>query len=195
MHKDDYYKPSDDTFLLAERLQNASGRSAMEIGTGSGYICELLKTRFNTVVATDIDLNAIKQAKEKVDGVTFVCCDSSYAISNIRFDLIVMNPPYLPSDEIKDATVDGGRDGIEVTTKMVSDSIRLLHSSGRILIVASSLANYKMLIERLREMGLNTSIISKKKLVFEEIMILQASFSPYVSQQHQNPSTENPSQP
>ena len=195
MHRNDYYKPSDDTFLLAECIQDISGESAMEIGTGSGYICELLKIRFKTVVATDIDLNAIKQAKGKVDGIAFVCCDSSSAISNIRFDLIVMNPPYLPSDEIKDVTVDGGGDGIEVATRMVRDSIRLLHSNGRILIVASSLANYKMLIERLRELGLETNIISRKKLAFEEIMILEGSFSPRVSQPHRSPSTENPSQP
>ena len=195
MHRNDYYKPSDDTFLLAECLQNISGRSAMEIGTGSGYICRLLKTRFKRVVATDINMDAIKQAKDRVDGVTFVCCDSSSAISNMRFDLIVMNPPYLPSDEIKDVTVDGGRDGIEVATRMVRDSIRLLHPGGRILIVASSLANCNMLIERLHELGLKTSIISKKKLAFEEIMILEGSVSPRVSQPHQNPSTENPSQP
>jgi len=157
----------------------------MEIGTGSGYICRLLKTRFERVVATDINMDAIKQAKANIEDVTFVCCDSSYAISNMRFDLIVMNPPYLPSDEIKDVTVDGGKDGIEVATQMLRDSIRLLHSSGRILIVASSLANYNMLIERLHELGLKTSIISKKKLAFEEIMVLQASFSPRVSQPYQ----------
>ena len=167
----------------------------MEMGTGSGYICGLLKARFATVVATDIDLNAIKQAKDMVEDVTFVCCDSSSAISNMKFDLIVMNPPYLPSDEIRDASVDGGKDGIGVTTRMVRDSIRLLHPNGRILIVASSLASYSMLTERLHELGLNTSIISKKKLAFEEIMVLQASFSPRVSQPHQSPLNESPSQP
>jgi release factor glutamine methyltransferase len=167
----------------------------MEIGTGSGYICRLLKTRFKTVVATDINLNAIKQAKDRVDSVTFVCCDSSTAISNIRFDLIVINPPYLPSDEIQDVTVDGGKDGIAVTIRMVRDSIQLLRSSGRILIVTSSLANYKMLIERLQELDLKTNIISKKKLAFEEIMVLQASFSQHAAQPHQSPSNENPSQP
>ena len=195
MRRSDYYKPSDDTFLLAECLQNISGNSAMEIGVGSGYICRLLKTRFKTVIATDIDTNAIKQAKTSVEDVTFVCCDTSSAISNIRFDLIVMNPPYLPSGEIKDLTVDGGKNGIEVSMRMVRDSIQLLHSSGRILIVASSLANYSMLIERLYKLGLETRIISKKKLAFEEIMILDGSFSPRVSQPHRSPSTENPSQP
>ncbi|MGH9877981.1 MAG: methyltransferase, partial [Nitrososphaerales archaeon] len=113
MHRNDYYKPSEDTFLLAECLRDASGRTAMEIGTGSGYLSELLAKRFSTVVATDIDMDAIRQAKERVKDVTFVCCDSSYAITNMKFDLIVMNPPYLPSNEIMDMTVDGGEDGIE----------------------------------------------------------------------------------
>ncbi|MGH9922583.1 MAG: HemK2/MTQ2 family protein methyltransferase [Nitrososphaerales archaeon] len=177
MRKNDYYKPSDDTFLLAECLQNASGRSAMEIGVGSGYICELLTKHFRTVVATDIDLNAIEQAKEHVKDVTVVCCDSSSAIANMKFDLIVMNPPYLPSNEIKDMAVDGGEDGIEVSTRMIKDSVRLLHSNGKILMVASSLANYNLLIEILRGLGLETEIINRKKLAFEEIMVLQGSFS------------------
>ncbi len=176
MRGSDYYKPSDDTFLLAECLENASGSSVMEIGAGSGYICELLKTRFKTVVATDIDFNAIKQAKGKLKDVTFVCCDSAAAISNIRFDLIIMNPPYLPSDEIKDVAVDGGRDGIAITMRMVRDSVQLLHSNGRMLIVASSLANYKTLMEMLHDMDLESRVIAKKKLAFEEIMVLQSSF-------------------
>ena len=172
----DYYKPSDDTFLLAECLQNASGRSALEIGTGSGYICELLTKRFKTVVATDIDLNAIRHAKEHVRDVMFVCCDTSSTITNIKFDLIVMNPPYLPSDAIKDVAVDGGKDGIEISTRMVTDSVRLLHKDGKIMMVVSSLANYRLLMERLHELGLKTSIIGERKLGFEEIMVLQAWF-------------------
>ncbi len=172
----DYYKPSDDTFLLAECLQNASGSSALEIGAGSGYICELLTKRFKTVVATDIDLDSIRHAKEHVKDVTFVCCDSSSAITNMKFDLIVMNPPYLPSEEIKDVAVDGGKDGIEISTKMTTNAARLLHKDGKIMIVVSSLSNYRLLMERLHDLGLKTDIINKRKLGFEEIMILQASF-------------------
>jgi release factor glutamine methyltransferase len=149
----------------------------MEIGTGSGYLCELLRKQFKTVVATDIDPTAIGHAKERVKDVAFVCCDSSSAITHTKFDLIVINPPYLPSNEIKDATVDGGKDGIAISFKMARDSIRLLHRDGKIMMVASSVANYKLLMKRLYELGLETNIISKKKLAFEEIMILQARFS------------------
>lgn len=172
----DYYKPSDDTFLLAECLQDVSGRSAMEIGTGSGYLCELLTKHFKTVVATDIDPDTVRHAKELVEGVEFVCCDSSSAVTNIEFDLIVMNPPYLPSEGIKDVAVDGGQDGVEISTKMVADSLRLLHKDGRIMIVVSSLANYRLLMERLHDLGLKTEIIGERNLEFEEIMVLQASF-------------------
>ena len=190
MYKNDYYRPSDDTFLLAECLQNVNGRSAMEIGTGSGYICELLRKHFETVVATDIDMNAIRLSKERVKDATFVCCDSCSAISKMKFDLIVMNPPYLPSEEIKDVAIDGGRNGIEVSMRMIRDSVRLLHSNGRILMVTSSLANYQLMIEELHDLGLSTSIIGRKKLDFEDIMILQASFSQRVSQPRQSPSSD-----
>jgi release factor glutamine methyltransferase len=172
----DYYKPSDDTFLLAECLQNASGRSALEIGAGSGYICEILTKHFKTVVATDIDLDAITQAKENVRGVMFLCCDSSSAVTNMKFDLVVMNPPYLPSETIKDLAVDGGKDGIEISIKMARDAIRLLHGDGKIMIVVSSLANYRLLMERLNDLGLRTEIIGERKLGFEQIMVMQASF-------------------
>jgi len=171
-----YYKPSDDTFLLAECLQNASGRSALEIGAGSGYICELLTKHFKTVVATDIDLDAVRHAKERVRDVAFVCCDASSAITNMKFDLIVMNPPYLPSETIKDVAVDGGKDGIEISTKMATNAVRLLHKDGKIMIVVSSLANYRLMMERLHDLGLKTDIIGERKLGFEEIMVLQASF-------------------
>ncbi len=171
-----YYKPSEDTFLLAECLQSVSGRSAMEIGTGSGYISEWLTKHFKTVVATDVDPDTVRHAKELVEGVEFVCCDSSSAITNIEFDLIVMNPPYLPSEGIKDVAVDGGKDGIEISTRMVTDSLRLLHKDGKILMVVSSLANYRLMMERLHDLGLKTDIIGERKLAFEEIMVLQASF-------------------
>lgn len=153
MHKNDYYKPSEDTFLLAECLQNLSGENAMEIGTGSGYITNLLKESFKKVVATDIDLGAIKEARKKAKNVLFICCDSSSAITNVAFDLVVVNPPYLPSDTIGDVTVDGGKYGIEVTLQMVKDAKRLLKHEGRILIVTSSLANYDLLVNKLREVG------------------------------------------
>jgi methylase of polypeptide subunit release factors len=87
-----------------------------------------------------------------------------------------MNPPYLPSETIKDVAVDGGKNGIEISTKMARDSVRLLHKDGKLMMVVSSLANYGLMLERLHDLGLKTNIIGQRKLGFEEIMVLQASF-------------------
>ena len=135
----DYYRPSNDTFLLAECAQNFGGESALEIARGTGYISNLLKEKFRSVVATDIDHDAIREVDKSI---LLVCCDSASAIANIMFDLILINHPYLPSQGIHDLAVDGGKDGIAVTLKMLEDAIRLLRHNGTILLVTSSLANY-----------------------------------------------------
>ncbi|MEM2761051.1 MAG: methyltransferase [Nitrososphaerales archaeon] len=166
-----YYKPSDDTFLLAEFVENLRGKSALEIAAGSGYISKILKENFISVVATDIDPSALKEARRKADLV--VCCDSASAI-NAVFDLIVINPPYLPSDEINDLAVDGGKGGIEVTVKMLDDAIRLLKDSGMILLVTSTLADYGALVSHMNDLGLITDTVEKRKLDFEEILLIKA---------------------
>ncbi len=166
----DYYRPSDDTFLLAEYAQKFSGESVLEMAVGTGYISSLLKERFSSVVATDIDPDAIREADEST---LRVCCDSASAIVNIMFDLILANPPYLPSQGIHDLAVDGGKDGIEVTLKMLEDAVRLLKRNGTILFVTSSLANFNTLLEYMHKFGFNTNIIGRKKLDFEELFIIQ----------------------
>lgn len=166
----DYYRPSDDTFLLAEYAQNFSGENALEIAAGTGYISNLLKDKFSCVVVTDINPEAIREADRSI---LQVCCDSASAIVNITFDLIVINPPYLPSQGIGDVAVDGGKDGIEVTLEMAEDAIRLLKHDGIILLVTSSLANYDELLTYLRKLGCKTDIVGKKKLDFEELYVIQ----------------------
>jgi release factor glutamine methyltransferase len=166
----DYYRPSDDTFLLAECAKNFSGDSALEIAAGTGYISNLLKKKFNSVVATDIDPDALREAGKSV---LSVCCDSASALANVVFDLIVINPPYLPSQGIHDLAVDGGKDGIEVTLNMLDDAIRLLKYNGTILVVTTSLANYNKLFAYMQKLGYKTDIVGRKKFTFEELLVIQ----------------------
>ncbi|MGH9909266.1 MAG: HemK2/MTQ2 family protein methyltransferase [Nitrososphaerales archaeon] len=171
-NKNNYYRPSDDTFLLAECVQKFKGESALEIAAGSGYISNVLKENFRLVIATDIDLDATRAARNKAN--LLVCCDSASAITNTMFDLVVINPPYLPSQQINDITVDGGRDGIEVSLKMLCDAVRLLKNDGVILLVTSSLANYTSLLTHMQKLGFKADIIGRKKLDFEELFVIQA---------------------
>lgn len=171
MKENDYYKPSDDTFLLAECVKNLSGDNALEIAAGTGYISDLLRKKFNVVVATDLNFNALKEANKSI---SLVCCDSISAIKNIMFDLIVINPPYLPSKKIDDLSVDGGKDGIEVTLKMLEDARELIKDNGTIFVVTSSLAKYDGLLKHMRKLGYRTEVIARKKLDFEELLVISA---------------------
>ena len=49
------YNPNVDSFLLIDSIKEYSGKSALEIGTGSGIVSEFLLKNFKNVVSTDID--------------------------------------------------------------------------------------------------------------------------------------------
>jgi release factor glutamine methyltransferase len=55
------YPPSEDTFFLADYIKNEHGKSALDVGTGSGYLANLLTKSFSFVAATDISFNVLKK--------------------------------------------------------------------------------------------------------------------------------------
>ncbi len=65
----------------------------LEIGTGSGYIAAALK-EVADVIATDINPHAVCAAKQK--GVEVVRTDLADGLRG-PFDLVIFNPPYLPT--------------------------------------------------------------------------------------------------
>ena len=52
--KNDEYPPSEDTFFIANNIENEKGDYALDIGSGSGYLTKLLCKNFSLVVGTDI---------------------------------------------------------------------------------------------------------------------------------------------
>jgi release factor glutamine methyltransferase len=102
-----------------------------------------------------------------------ICCDAADAL-NCKFDLIVCNMPYLQSEQISDRRVDGGKEGVEIPLKIIKSAVRCLDSYGKILFVTSSLANYEKLIAESKKLGLDIKIVARKKLFFEELIIVQA---------------------
>ena len=55
------YPPSEDTFFLADHIKNEKGESALDIGSGSGYLSSILKESFSLVIGTDILFNVLKK--------------------------------------------------------------------------------------------------------------------------------------
>ena len=170
--KSDTYEPAEDTFFLADIIQNEKGQAALEIGTGSGYLTRILEKNFGVVVATDIDYNTIKSQDQKIQNG--ICCAGADALG-AKFDLIVCNLPYLPSEKITDRTVDGGPEGLEIPVQIIKSASANLKPKGKLLYLTSSLANYQKLMEYTESLGFDVSVLAKKKLFFEELVIVQAN--------------------
>ena len=171
--KNDEYPPSEDTFFIASNIENEKGNYALDIGSGSGYLTKLLCKNFSLVIGTDINYDVLQnQSSYKTNNL--ICCNGSDAIK-IKFDFIVCNLPYLATDDILDIATDGGVEGFEIPKKIFDSSLKNLKETGKFIFVTSSLSNYQKLIDYVEKLGLKTKIIARKKLFFEELILVEAT--------------------
>ena len=169
--KNEEYPPSEDTFFIANNIEDEKGNLALDIGSGSGYLTKLLTENFSFVVGTDINYNVLAHQTYKTKNL--ICCNSSDAL-NVKFDFIVCNLPYLATDEIIDIATDGGKDGFEIPHQIIDSACNNLKKDGKFIFVTSSLSNYQKLIDYAQNIGLHTRILAKKKLFFEELILIEA---------------------
>jgi release factor glutamine methyltransferase len=139
--------------LRAARAANRRFRIA-DLGTGSGAILLALLSEFPTAggVGTDVNAAALQTAAANAadlglaDRATFVACDYAAGLSG-PFDLIVSNPPYIRSADIRDLAVevrdhdpqlalDGGADGLDAYRALIPQAARLLTGSGALVVEA-----------------------------------------------------------
>src|SRR5918998_1168842 len=117
------YNPSDDTFLIADAIVDCQGDYALEVGVGSGYLTEILCNNYKFVFGTDIDFTSVKHSKtflKNFNNKFLICCDVCEPV-RFKFDIIVSNPPYLPSagdNDIRDKAIYGGIKGKENTLRI-----------------------------------------------------------------------------
>jgi release factor glutamine methyltransferase len=139
--------------LRADRAANRRFRIA-DLGTGSGAILLALLSELPTAggVGTDISAAALQTAAANAadlglaDRATFVACDYAAGLSG-PFDLIVSNPPYIRSADIRGLAVevrdhdprlalDGGADGLDAYRALIPQAARLLTGSGALVVEA-----------------------------------------------------------
>lgn len=170
----DVYPPSEDSFLLRDAALDEARPDdrALEVGTGSGVVAEALADETRRVVATDVNLAAVRAARDR--GVPAVRTDLVAAL-DASFDLVVFNPPYLPSsDETPDdgiaRAVGGGETGREVAERFLDEVPRVLAPEGRVLLVTSSLSG----IEEFEENeGFDAERVASDRYFFEELVVLR----------------------
>lgn len=126
--------------------------SFIDLGTGSGcIILSILKENKNlTAVGVDISIDAINIAKKNSKDMNLEK-RSSFLVSNWlssiynSYDLIISNPPYIPSDEIITLSktvknfdplisLDGGQDGLKCYKEIAQDINRVINKNGRVIL-------------------------------------------------------------
>jgi len=171
LSESEMYTPAEDTFFFADSLQKEHGENALDVGTGSGYLAKILSSNFSFVVASDIDFNSLNSQNPKLENC--VCTKNADPFRE-TFDLVVCNLPYLPSEKISDITIDGGREGVDVPLEIINSTKNCIKKDGKMLFLTSSLANYKKLLEKIKKLGFEVTIIARKKLFFEELILVEA---------------------
>lgn len=170
------YLPSDDSYLIeAEVLKRARGKRVLDVGTGSGI---LARAAFSAgalrVLAADINPEVI--AKLKREKFEILQSDLFSKVSG-KFDLIVFNPPYLPSDSREDSesalATTGGTRGDEIILRFLSGVKKHLAAGGEILLLVSSLTPLVRIRRILREKGFVWKVVAKKKIFMEELSVLE----------------------
>jgi len=141
------YEPSDDTYLLMDSLpNNTKGMAVLEVGTGSGIIAEeIAKRGAPFVLATDVSFEAALSAKSR--GLEVVVADLLSALNDRAvFDLVLFNPPYLPSSPRSNSEAwTGGIGGWELSFKFLAQAKYHTKPNGKILMVLSSLTSERIL--------------------------------------------------
>ncbi len=178
------YEPAEDTFLLAENLMVKKTDKVLEIGTGTGIIAVIASKQAKNVVAVDINKYAIectqKNSKINHSSIDIRLGDLFDTVENEKFDLILFNTPYLPTnkDEIVDdeleAAWNGGIDGRIIINRFIKDLTAHLNPGGRVQMVQSSLSNVEQSMRIFKDMGFEVSVTAAQRLFFEEIVVLTA---------------------
>jgi release factor glutamine methyltransferase len=145
----DVYEPAEDSYLMIEAALSEIGKSSralriLEIGTGSGIVSSVLmrKEPGHDYVTTDISPHAVLCAKS--NGLQVIRADLFAGLRG-RFDLIIFNPPYLPTapDERIDGWLDcawnGGDDGRRTIDRFLQQAPAFLADGGSLLLLISSL--------------------------------------------------------
>jgi release factor glutamine methyltransferase len=183
----DVYPPAEDSFLIARGAESLRG-SILEIGCGSGIasLSAAAAGRKNRVLGVDINPEAVECAKKnakanKIKNARFAVSDLFSKVPKTKFDAILFNPPYLPTDETEwmagpiNAAFDGGKDGRKVVEKFLARFESYLKPGGTLLLVQSSLNDLEKTRKALERMGYPVEIADEEKFFFERLYLIRAS--------------------
>jgi release factor glutamine methyltransferase len=142
-------RPETEHVVETALAEASEARSIVDVGCGSGAIAVTLSLELGRrVLATDLSLGAIDVAAENARRlgaeVEFIACDLISALADRSMDLIVSNPPYIPTTEESGLPREvrefeprlalyAGETGLDAYRRLTGEAARVLRPGGRLV--------------------------------------------------------------
>jgi release factor glutamine methyltransferase len=187
------YEPSEDTFQILECLDVNKDDAVLEVGSGAGLIALECARRGCDVVCSDVNPYAVimseinyKNNKSVLSGSVDIRYGDLLSVldSDECFDVVVFNPPYLPTklDERVggsgwfDIAVDGGFSGLFHTFRFLKDIKDFVKPGGFVYFVYSSYSDEIKLKSFLEEKKFEGRVVSSISFDDEKLDVYKICF-------------------
>lgn len=189
------YQPQYDSYLLVDTMRRTGlipGRRVLDLCTGSGYVAiAAAEMGCASVTAYDICPSAVSYSRGNAAGagVDVDVRQGSWvkALGQGPFDVVVSNPPYVPTPPLDDtgaiASIAGpsraynaGPDGRLVLDPLCGSASKLLADGGSLLLVHSALAGVEQTLESLRATGLQADVVASQLIPYGPVLTARAQW-------------------
>ncbi|MEA2153928.1 MAG: release factor glutamine methyltransferase [Solirubrobacteraceae bacterium] len=180
------FQPRSDTWMLIGAVREHAFRGArvLDLCTGSGAIGVAAALRGAAVTAVDVSRRALLSAwlNGRVNGVRVRTRHGNLfsAVEGERFDVIAVNPPYLPAprDELPDSgperAWDAGRDGRALLDPICAQAPAHLAPGGALLVLQSTMCDLDRTEAALAAQGLEVDVVLRHRGELGPIMRARA---------------------
>ena len=174
------YEPAEDTFQILDTIKISPKQKVFEPGTGCGIIALHCAYLGADVVCSDINPYAIELAqknlitnKKLLIGNVDIRYGDLFSVlrSKELFDVIIFNPPYLPTSANErvgktgwfDIATDGGHTGLEIIKRFLENVENYFTTTGKVYLLISSLSEKEKICQIFSNSNLKYKIESKKR--------------------------------
>jgi release factor glutamine methyltransferase len=183
------YQPQHDSLMLVDAMRRTgivAGRRVLDLCTGSGFVAiAAAELGCASVTAFDICPHAVRSSRDNADtaGVEVDVRQGSWrkAFGCAPFEVVVSNPPYVPTPPINDRgstrsaagpsrSWNGGRDGRLVLGPLCESVSNLLCDGGSLLLVQSAFAGVAQSLDSLQSTGLDAKVIASQIIPFGPVL-------------------------
>ncbi|MVA77135.1 methyltransferase [Auraticoccus sp. F435] len=176
------YRVQHDSRLLATHVRGAAaGRRVLDVCTGTGFLALVAAhAGARSVVAVDLALRSVLSAR-----LNAALCGAPVRVrrgnlfapvAGSQFDLVVCNPPYVPSPNDvlpRHRTArcwDGGPTGRMVLDRFCAGVGEVLSPEGRVVLVQSTVTGVRETLQQLAEQGLDAEVVQEQVVPFGPVM-------------------------